>query len=275
MNWTITEMKTIGKKAFNLNYWKAVVIALIFTMVSAGTSGSYTSGYNNINRLSGQKNTQSNSVTSTQADGQTEVGQGDGAVIDTSDPKSLENSVNNLPVKDRTVINVVMGVMFIVLFMVIVVLIMIINALLINPLEVGVNRFFIKNLEEPAQMPHIVYAFEHNYKNIAKNLFFRDLYTFLWSLLFLIPGIVKTYEYRMMAYLLAENPDMEKEEAFKLSKEMMNGNKMKAFLLDLSFIGWGILSILTLGILSIFFVNPYHRSANAALYEKLRYGNEY
>ena len=64
------------------------------------------------------------------------------------------------------------------------------------------------------------------------------LYTFLWSLLLLIPGIVKAYEYRMVPYLLADYPELSTEEAFRISREMMNGEKMNTFILDLSFIGW-------------------------------------
>jgi uncharacterized membrane protein len=76
----------------------------------------------------------------------------------------------------------------------------------------------------------------------------------------------------MIPYLLAENPNMTWKEAFTESKTMMTGNKWKAFVLDLSFIGWNLLSILTLGILSIFYVNPYRFSTNAALYEAIKYG---
>ena len=117
------------------------------------------------------------------------------------------------------------------------------------------------------------YAFDHNYKKIVKVLFRRDISIFLWSLLFVIPGIYKTYEYRMIPYLLSDNSEMRWKEAAEASKTMMQGNKWRAFVLDLSFIGWNILSIFTLGILSIFFVNPYKFSTNAALYEALKYGD--
>ena len=106
-------------------------------------------------------------------------------------------------------------------------------------------------------------------------MFFRDLYTVLWTLLLIIPGIVKSYEYQMIPYLLAENPQMTKEQAFAESKRMMTGQKWRAFVLDLSFIGWNILSALTLGILGIFYVQPYMDATHAALYETHRYGNPY
>ena len=151
--------------------------------------------------------------------------------------------------------------------------ILLVDVFIINPLEVGCRRFFIRNLNEPAQIGNIGYGFDNNYRNVAKTMFFRDLFTVLWSLLFIIPGIVKAYEYMMIPYLLADNPQMTKEQAFAESKRMMQGQKWKAFVLDLSFIGWYILSGLTLGILAIFYVSPYVNATHAALYEALCYAN--
>ena len=76
----------------------------------------------------------------------------------------------------------------------------------------------------------------------------------------------------MVSYILAENPDKTWEEVAAESKEMMSGNKWRAFVLDLSFIGWHILSLFTLGLLTIFYVSPYQYSTNAALYEAIKYG---
>ena len=92
----------------------------------------------------------------------------------------------------------------------------------------------------------------------------------LWLLLFIIPGIVKIYEYRMIPYLLADNPDMSKQEAFRMSKAMMKGNKWRAFVLDLSFILWDILGVITLGIVSVLWVDPYKQQTDAALYNALK-----
>ena len=75
----------------------------------------------------------------------------------------------------------------------------------------------------------------------------------------------------MIPYLLAEHPDMPKEVAFAESKRLMSGNKWHAFLLDLSFIGWALLSLITAGIVGVFYVFPYKNMTNAALYEKLCY----
>lgn len=74
----------------------------------------------------------------------------------------------------------------------------------------------------------------------------------------------------MIPYILAENPKIERKKAFKLSKQMMKGNKWKTFILDLSFLGWELLSIFTLGLLNIFYINPYKVATTVELYEILK-----
>ena len=92
----------------------------------------------------------------------------------------------------------------------------------------------------------------------------------LWSLLLVVPGVIKSYEYRLVEYVMAENPGMAAMEAIARSKALMQGNKWNAFVLDLSFLGWNILNACTFGILGIFYVQPYQMLTNAALYEKLK-----
>ena len=144
------------------------------------------------------------------------------------------------------------------------------HAFLLNPLEAGGSRFFLRNLNTKAEVKELAYCYDHGYMNVVKTIFFKDLYTILWSLLFIIPGIVKAYEYRMMPYILAEHPEMPVKEVFAKSREMMRGQKWRAFVLDLSFIGWGLLSALTLGLLGIFYVHPYRFCTNAELYHTLK-----
>ena len=74
----------------------------------------------------------------------------------------------------------------------------------------------------------------------------------------------------MIPYILAENPKIQRKKAFKLSKEMMKGNKWKTFILDLSFLGWELLSIFTFGLLNIFYINPYKVATTEELYEVLK-----
>lgn len=95
------------------------------------------------------------------------------------------------------------------------------------------------------------------------------IYTFLWSLLFVIPGIVKSYSYAMTNYILLDNPNMTASEAITESRKMMDGHKLELFILDLSFIGWYFLSVFTFGIL-LLYVEPYMMATRAAFYENLR-----
>lgn len=140
-----------------------------------------------------------------------------------------------------------------------------------DPLIVGGKRYFLKAREGSNTRVGIigeVFRKEH-WLNIAITMFVRNIYTALWYLT-IIGGFIKTYEYRMIPYILAENPTVKRKEAFKISKEMMKGNKWKAFVLDLSFFGWNILSVLTFGLLSILYVNPYNAATNAELYVELK-----
>lgn len=116
----------------------------------------------------------------------------------------------------------------------------------------------------------ILFVFRNNYVNVCVNIFLKQLFTFLWCLLLIVPGIVKAYEYMMVPYLLAENPDMSREEVFAMSKRMMDGNKWNAFVLDLSFIGWMILGALTLNIVNVLYTNPYRYLTSAELYHTLK-----
>lgn len=130
------------------------------------------------------------------------------------------------------------------------------------------ERFMLVNQRKTADLNELWTP--DSYLNKVATLFLRDMFTVLWTFLFIIPGVIKAYEYRMVTYILADHPEMSWQEVLNRSKEMMRGNKMKAFLLDLSFIGWILLGILTCGIVYVFYTQPYMMSTGAALYERLR-----
>ena len=102
-----------------------------------------------------------------------------------------------------------------------------------------------------------------------KVTFLVGIYTFLWSLLFVIPGIVKSYSYSMSMYILADNKGKSARECIRESKEMTEGHKMELFVLDLSFFGWGFLCALTCGIASLWVI-PYISATKANVYETLK-----
>ena len=98
------------------------------------------------------------------------------------------------------------------------------------------------------------------------------IYVFLWTLLLVVPGIIKAVAYTLVPYILKDYPELSVNQAIKLSVKMMKGHKMRCFLLDLSFIGWALLGILTLGIGYIWLI-PYIYTTMAAFYQDVK--NEY
>ncbi len=145
-----------------------------------------------------------------------------------------------------------------------------IQILVANPLMIGCQKFFLKNREEQPEVGVIGHFFKNGYKNVVLTVLLMDVYLCLWSCLFVIPGIIKSYSYRMVPYIIAEHPEMSPNEAITLSRQMMDGKKWKSFVFDLSFIGWFLLAIITCGIVGIFYTNPYYFAANAELYATIR-----
>ncbi len=141
--------------------------------------------------------------------------------------------------------------------------------LLRNPLQVGFRRWYLESREMNTELYSIGSVFSSDYMNVVKVMFCRDLFIALWTCLFIIPGIIKVYEYRMVPYLLAENPRMGINEALGRSRNLMRNNKFETFVLDMSFIGWRVLSAFTLNVLSILYVEPYAQYTETELYVKL------
>ena len=291
--WTRKELKTKAKASLKRNYWKTVLIALVFTIVCSG-AGTFGAASGSGSRAGFTYNetpsTITGELTGPEADEMIErLEEIDNTDIDNppideinhtfelyrggEDGEHIVGEIFGRPIDiPVSMLFAISGVLF-VIFLVVLAVAMTVSAFLANPVEVGTARFFIQNLNQPAEIKEVTFGFDHNYLQTVKTLFFRDLRILLWGLLFIIPGVVKAYEYRMMPYLLADDPTMSTKEAFAQSKRMMSGNKWRAFVLDLSFILWYLLAIPTVGLITIFFANPYKKMTDAALYEALRYGN--
>ncbi|HEY8444133.1 MAG TPA: DUF975 family protein [Clostridia bacterium] len=142
---------------------------------------------------------------------------------------------------------------------------------ILGPFIVGMLLFYLRAIRGESL------SFGALIEPILKNDFLRtiilyilkNLFIFLWSLLFIIPGIVKKYSYAMAEFIAIDNPSMDAETCIKESEKMMKGHKFKLFLLDLSFLGWYILGALALFIGAIF-VQAYHNLAKAAFYNDLK-----
>ena len=137
-----------------------------------------------------------------------------------------------------------------------------------SPVIVGHKKFYLANRRGKAEAGKILSSFSKDYKNIVKVMFFKNLRILLWSLLLIVPGIIKAIEYMAVDYLLAEYPKMSLDRALKLSSEITMGQKWNIFKLWLSFFGWFVLCFITGG-LGFIFLNPYLQATLAELYSAL------
>ena len=143
------------------------------------------------------------------------------------------------------------------------------NILILQPMDVCTCHFFACNARTEAGVSELIHTVkETGYWKLVATRILKEALIFLWSLLFVVPGIIKRYEYRMVPYLLTDYPEMNIGEVFQMSKRMMEGQKWNAFLLDFSFIGWYLLSGI-IGLVGICYVDPYVRATDAELYLSL------
>lgn len=261
-------LKNWAKNAFHRSYWKSVLVAFILSIVAGvGTSSSSAGG-----------------------------------------SSSSSGSTGSMSSEEAAVAAIVVLIVLAVVFVISIVAALL-KAFVFNPLQVGCQAYFCDGLYNPnPSLNDLGKGFKPNYKNVIKTMFLKDLYLFLWSLISvipvaitaviavvlamssvneawigveivlmvlvmipcMIPSIIKTYEYMLIPYIMAENPNMPTKDAFALTKHMMMGDKFNAWVLQLSFIGWNLLSLCTCGILSIFYVAPYQAYTMAAFYKAMQ-----
>ena len=261
--WDRRDLKARAKVAFKANYWRCVLVAFVmFALVGGGFASSGNKLHSSISQ--NQSQTQGGSFTvdpknqSAMENLTPEQAQG----VVNALRGSTENQINNAEI--LPLLAIVGGVLAVVIAGSSVV-----SILLYNPLEVGAAHFFTRNIREAAKIDAVERGFTPHWIHNVWTMFLSDLFILLWCLLFIIPGIVKGYAYRMVPYILAEHPEMNGTEVITLSRKMMKGNKWRAFVFDLSFLGWEILGALTAGIVDVFWTRPYKAAANAELYRAI------
>jgi len=228
--WTITEIKAKGKEAFQANYWKSVLVAFILNLIAGGGL------------------TLSSNSGSTGSD------------------QDLSQAWNGMPQDQQMIIaGVALGAIGLVF-----VISLILKIFVFNPLEVGAYGFFRDNVSTNGGGDlNVLKSGFSNFGRTFATLFLRDLFLCLWTMLFIIPGLIKAYSYRMVPYIVRDNPELSGTEVITRSRQMMDGNKGRAFLLDLSFIGWILLGLITCGLVLVLWTRPYMENTNAALYLEL------
>lgn len=235
--WSTSEIKARGRAALKLNYWKCVLVSFIMGFVLSGPSS-----------ISSRFNTSSEE--SQQA------------------MQELQESVDSLTPGQKIALAAGVAGVFTLVF----VISLLIKIFLYNPLKVGGLAFFKRNVQDaPADLNEIGVGFR-NYMHTFVTLFLNDLFLTLWTLLLIVPGIIKSYSYRMVPYIIADEPELSPTETITRSRQMMDGHKWHTFCYDLSFIGWALLTILTCGLVGLFWFGPYKNNSDAALYLELRDG---
>ena len=241
--WTRRELKERAKAAFKANYWRCVLVAFILALLIGGGAGS-----------SVRKNET--------ADLTTEQQKAMALLAEDDNLGRLVEGMEKLSALPSSKIKISLGGLGLVGFL--------LSILVFNPLIVGCYRFFLQNSRGPAELNELGAGFRGDWGNVVLVMFLKNLFLALWTMLFIIPGIVKAYAYRMVPYILKEHPELSGTQAITLSRKMMKGHKGDAFVLDLSFIGWILLSALTFGILHLFYVGPYIQATDAELYKVVR-----
>ena len=292
--WKRKNLKDKAKKTVKNNYWTAVVLCFVITILTGEYGNSITGIWQ-----SGDSVLPDYVITQNQYLIENEISKDNIAEIQEKQEK-IEEITENLTENQLKMVNTItsnlnsltksqkyiykiwdaielfimnqnlLGIAYVLIAIIAILYII----LLAEPLLVAERRYFIIASEkENTKMGVMKEIFKRkNWSNVAIIMFFKNFYNFLWYLT-IIGGIIKTYEYRMIPYLLAENPDMNKKEAFARSKQMMKGNKWKTFILDLSFILWEILSTVTFGLLDILYVNQYKIATSVELYKTLKENN--
>ena len=145
------------------------------------------------------------------------------------------------------------------------------SLIIMGPVRYAVEAMFLKQARsnQPMNLEDLLKGFTGDFKQTFLIGLMTGVFTFLWSLLFVIPGIVKAYAYSMVYYIKVDNPTYTWKECIDQSMDMMNGHKMDLFVLGLSFIGWILLSCITFGVAYIW-VLPYIQTTYTNAYNSLK-----
>lgn len=233
--WTRGELKARAKAVLRQSYWKAFLVSLVLVIVG-GSSGGSSINWNGWGR--------------------------DSSSFDGMSP-------NRLMQEDQGLFALVI-VIALIIFIVVLLFMLVLRIFVGFPLEVGGRRYFKQAALGEVNLNDLGYAFQKGrYGDIVKAMLWRFFINLLWCLLLIVPGIVKMYAYRMVPYILADNPNIGYKRALELSNRMTAGQKFAMFVLDLSFIGWYLLGALAF-VVGMLFVQPYENATKAELYLTLR-----
>ena len=240
--WNRRELKTQAKEFLRKHYWKAFLAVFLTSILTGGV------------RPNIEVQNRGHSINQNTLNNQISDNVPLPAIID-----DYFGGMNKSPM-----LSVGIG-----LFLVISIIASIATVMIGYVVQVGQSKFFLDGFKGDVSVSNLLAFFnKEEYWPIVKTQFKRALLTFLWTLLFIIPGFIKAIEYSLVPYILAEEPTLSSSEAINRSKKLTKGHKMDMFILTLSFFPWYLLNFVTFG-LATFFINPYIEATTAKLYNVL------
>lgn len=282
----IKEVRNKGKRIYKSNFWKVVAVCFITAIMTGGSTiylirNEYNYSNSNIIHQSGILDNKSNSqiirdfiksIDKTKDKVDTYLNKTTKGIIATfvnnihssnSFVFGVLNAVNELVFKNKVTSGIIIFIGVLIRF-----LYWFFGS---NVIKVGKARFFLENRKyKKTKMKRLLFAYQDKkYKNIAKVMFKKCLYEFLWSFT-IIGGIIKHYSYYFVPYIISENPDMKSDDVIRLSKNMTKDYRWKMFLLDLSFVPYYIFGICTFNIFNLLVTNPYKECSYTELYMNIR-----
>ena len=227
--WSRAELKQNAKNVLRNNYWMAFLVSLVAGILT-GSSGSAGGAGNSAGNL-------------------------------------VDQAAHNDPVTAKAVLFTLLVMAMV--FTLCMAIGLAFGFFVSGPIKIGKSRYYLESRETTSSFGKLFYGFSHSYLSGAAAMFLTNLFIGLWSLLFIVPGIVKGLAWSQVPYLLAENPGMSGKRARELSDRMTYGHKWDIFVLHLSFLGWILLGCLACGVGTLF-VTPYVEATSAELYAVLR-----
>ena len=228
--WSIRGIKKKGRLALKRNYWRSVVVAALMFLLATVASA-----------------------------------------LSQARRESILQNVGFEPLHKMTPNELLITAGIVVVgYMSIIVFAALVKIIFANTLEAGGCLFFKNNVEKGSAEIALIREGFSDYAHVFVTLLLRDVFKGLWYCLLIFPGLVKSYSYRMVPYIVKEYPDLSEIEVITLSRRMMDGNKWRTFLLDLTFLGWFLLGVVTFGIVNVLWTLPYYDNTMAVLYLELR-----
>ena len=268
------QIKADARKSLNRNFFRTILVVFIAGLIINGGYHYSTYIYDNTDILPDQYNVVrntydalKNTVTNIVFDGHEQRGVLAPLVNNIVDNRSITvgfiSTINNLLFNKSLSNTIISIVSFTIMF--------IFFVFIQNVVKIGQIRYFLEQRRyKNTKADRLLFPYQtKRTTHFAYVLLMKKMYEILWSLT-IIGGVIKIYEYKMIPYVLAENPNISKDEAFRLTKELTKGHKWELFKIDVSLIGWYILQVMTLGITSIFYFNAYKEAINAESYVALR-----